>query len=176
MKDPNTRVANCATDVDYLDLTRPLPVLPLALPVGLVDLVTARLDAVAQEKANERRKVEAAETLFRRYTVRLMADLFEVTLAHPGLLQFIGAPCYELDTYGIGIIRRYGKGMSKSRVAMVSGDTPSLVRFETDRTKNPHYVYDLESLIPHGSDVGFARPYSGLLEDLASWIAAASDG
>lgn len=158
--------------IDYMLSTPALPVTPLT-GASFADLVKARLDTQAQEKDKAQQKVFAAQSRFRCLTVRLLADLIQVGEAYPGLLSFVGHPAYDCDAYGITIVRHNKQGVDRCRIVMSNADTPGLVRFEKDTDGIPRFVFDLESNTPHGSGEGFARPYSSLLEDLASWVAAA---
>ncbi len=136
----------------------------------LSTLIQSKLDARERLKLDLTKKIESAEVTFRRHAVHLMKSIVDASTAHRPRIMLTATISRDPSGYGVTVTKRFKtkETQKTARIVMTDPEAPNLVRF--DHEKSNGFFYDLASTIPHGSPLGFSRPYIALLEDLASWI------
>lgn len=154
----------------YLKVTTPMPGLMPAPTVDLTTLMQARLEIKDRSKVAAAKKVGSAQSEFRRYAIHLIKSITDAAQQHRNRVMLTVEINMLEGNYGATIFKDFGSKESRQRcrVIMADPDAPYLVRFAHEKSNG--HTYDLGSMVPHGSPIGFVRPYSGLLEDLAAWV------
>jgi hypothetical protein len=152
---------------NYLTHHSPLPERLLDAP-SLSLLLKQRLEARMKAEEEKILMLSKSEALFRRYTVRLVLELVEATVAHEDYLPYFSAPVHADHGYGFTIARSPTETSDYVRIVMAQHETPDIARMF--HAKCAGTAYSLSTVHARTTSAGFTRSYANLLEDLAAWL------